>query len=644
MKKKEILKLEQAGYDLDFLARVQPQGNLKVHGRFLEFGDGYLTCLRIYRYPTRGLGRFYGVPLTNNKSTMAVISIGTENQDEIRDQINRAITEQHSRISSKSKVTENIEASNKYRDLSRVLDQITQEHEVMKRIFFRIFIYAPTVDELEKKCRKIIHENHIFRFGRYANEQLDDFESIWVPAMRQEDMLNHPKGTPIDALNLAGSYPFNHVKLADPNGSYYGYTRTNGEVMFDPFQRDSVRTRSFYFVTGNAGMGKSTLLKKMNDDVFSRGAYIRNFDVSSEYTAQTKDQSGVVIKLDLPQYLINPFEIFPTEVNDDGTSNELGSYDRNIDKLVNLFKFLNPAVTPDDASLLNKWLNKFYIDSGIMVPNARKNAPDIKCTSAYLPRDHFPLLEDFVLFANEQKRIKERDSHIHLTSLESQSMNRICNTFENLLNDKDSMFNGYTRFPDLTDEQVVTFNLRGLLAQGQNVFNAQVYSVLTLLSADIIKNGLRQRRLMQAGKLNFDDIQWYYLNLDEVENIITPKFGFGVEFLASIMEQMRKNFCGITMAAPTIKDLIMNGDTHDPYVQAVQKVFSLFQIRFFFQISNDDLPRLKTALGESTTLDELQSLSTLTRGECLMNINGDRNIRFMVQITPSEKKRYGGGI
>ena len=53
MKKKEILKLEQAGYDLDFLARVQPQGNLKVHGRFLEFGDGYLTCLRIYRYPTR---------------------------------------------------------------------------------------------------------------------------------------------------------------------------------------------------------------------------------------------------------------------------------------------------------------------------------------------------------------------------------------------------------------------------------------------------------------------------------------------------------------------------------------------------------------------------------------------------------------
>ncbi len=98
------------------------------------------------------------------------------------------------------------------------------------------------------------------------------------------------------------------------------------------------------------------------------------------------------------------------------------------------------------------------------------------------------------------------------------------------------------------------------------------------------------------------------------------------------------------MAAPTIKDLIVNVSSDSPYIIAVQKIFSLFQINFFFQISNDDLPRLKVALGKSMSMAELQGLTTLRRGECLMNINGDRNIRFYVQLSDEEKKVYGGGM
>lgn len=605
MKKKDIRRYEEANYDLDFLAQVQPQGNMQVHSRYIEMGDGYLTVLRIYRYPAQGLGRFYGVPITNNPNTMSVVSVGTEDQDAIQKKIDTAAGEQYSRISGKNKVFDNLSASGKYKDLVNLLNRMSREHEVVKRLYIRVFVYAATLDELEKRCRKIIHDNHMFRFGRYASEQLDDFQSIFVPTMREKSMINKPAGTPIDAENLTGFYPFNHIKLDDPKGSYYGYTQTRGEVMFDPFQRDDIRTRSFFFVTGNAGMGKSTLLKKMNDDVFSRGAFIRNFDVSSEYTSQTKDQSGVVISLDKPEYLINPFEIFPTEINDDGTSNEIGSFDRQIDKLKNMFKFFNPQATPDDTTMLDKWLNKFYEKQNIWVANAAKVQPDIKVTNLYLPREAYPTLEDFVLFANEQKRTATSDIRRRPTNIDEISMNRITSTFQSLLTNKGTMFNGITRFPDLSNEQVVTFNLRGLQAQGQNVFNAQVYQVLTLLSGEITKNGLSQRHLLQTGDITEDDAKWYYLNLDEVENLITPHFSFGVEYLASLMEQMRKNNCAITMAAPTIKDLIMNVNSDNPYIIAVQKIFSLFQINFFFQISNDDLPRLKVALGQSTSMAEL---------------------------------------
>ena len=93
MKRKEIRRYEEAGYDLDFLAKVQTQGNLRVHGRYIEMGDGFLTCLRVYRYPSQGLGRFWGVPLTNNMNTMSVVSVGTEDQEAIQKAIDSAAGE-----------------------------------------------------------------------------------------------------------------------------------------------------------------------------------------------------------------------------------------------------------------------------------------------------------------------------------------------------------------------------------------------------------------------------------------------------------------------------------------------------------------------------------------------------------------------
>lgn len=642
MKRKEILRLTQAGYDLDFLARIQPQGNLKRHARYLEMGDGYVTCLRVYKYPAHGLMPFWGVPLTNNDATMAVISLGTEDRTEILKQLSRSATEQKIRVSGKAKEMDNVEASGTYMDQMRLMSQISQANEVMKRVYMRIFVYAPTLAELEKRTKRLIRENGQFMMARYADEQLSDFESIFIPTMQEQDMLNHPVGVPISARSMSGSYPFNHVKLEDPNGSYYGYTRTSGEVMFDPFQRDRHRTRSFFFVTGNAGMGKSTLLKKLNDDVFARGAYIRNFDVSSEYTDQTRDQNGVIIKLDQPENMINPFEVFPTVVNDDGTVDEINSFAQHVTKLKNFFKFLSEDANSDDMTMLDSWIQDFYIDQNLWVRNPQQNAQSIHITG--LDHDMYPTLRDFVLYANERQRKAERDPRMRLTSNMVTSMNRITSTFANIEESKGDMFDGITRFPDLTNEQVVTFNIQGLLAQGKPIFNAQIYSVLTLLSADIIKNGMKLRRQLKNGTLDMYSIPWYYLNIDEVENIINPKFTFGVEFLASMMEQMRKNFCAITMAAPTIKDLIMNGNSHDPYVLAVQKIFSLFQIRFFFQISDDDLPRLQMALGGSTTTDELQGLTKLEKTEVLMNINGDRNVQFKVEITHDEERRYGGGI
>ncbi len=640
MKRKEILRLSQEGYDLPLIARTQPVGNLKNFSRYLAEGDGYIACLRLYRYPSRGLTDFWGLPLVNNSNTMTVIDTGTEDRQQIMRELSRSATEKKVQVSGKAKEMDNITASSTYWDQLNLMKQLTTQHEVMKRVYWRIFVYAPTKELLEKRVQKIIADNSNFLMAVYVDEQLSEFKSIWVPTMAEEEMPNRPAGVPISARSLAGSYPFNHVKLEDPHGFYYGYTRTAGQVEFDPFQRDSRRTRSFFFVTGNPGMGKSTLLKKMNDDVFSRGAIIRNFDVSGEYTDQTRDQDGVVIDLASPRAMINPFEVFATVIDSNGKVDQIGSFAQHITKLKNFFAFLNPEATADDMTVLNSWLTNFYIANDLWVKNPRQVKHLAPVTGR--PHDEYPTLSEWVTYANQEAR--NMQSHGHINSITMQSINRITSTFMNVLQSKGDMLDGVTAFPDLSHEQVVTFNLERLKAEDSGIFNAQVYSVLTLLSADIIKNGQYQRRLLKEGRLNPDFIKWYWINIDEAQNIITPHFSFGVEFLTSLMEQMRKNFCAVTMAAPTIKDLIHNGNSQSQYVQNVQKMFSMFQIRFFFQISDDDLPRLATALGGSTTEDELQALTKLEKTECLMNINGDRNVQFKVDITREEERRYGGGI
>lgn len=642
MKTKEMLKLQNDGYDLELIAHTQPMGNFKRHTRYLEVGDGYMASLRLYRYPAHGLQMFWGVPLSSNDNTITVMDFGTEDKNEILKALSRSATEKKIQVSGKSKESDNVEAFNAYSDQMQLMSEISSKNEVMKQFYCRIFVYAPTVEELNKRCQQIMRDNGQFGMAIYNDEQLSEFQSILVPTSKEIDLPNHPVGTPISAYALGGSYPFNHVKLDDPDGIYYGFTRTNGEVEFDPFQRDNRRTRSFFFVTGNAGMGKSTLLKKMNDHVFARGAFIRNFEVSDEYTEQTRDQGGVVIRLDSAEYRINPFEVFPTVVDAQGAVDEISSFAQQVEKLKNMFAFENTDANSDDMGLLGRWITDFYIDNNLWIKNPQNNPKKVKITG--LPHDKYPTLREFVTYANTKGRQLQRDPRQKLTSNMMTSINRISSTFENMLVTKADMFDGITRFPDLSKEQVVTFNIKGLLAQDSGTFNAQIYSVLTLLSADIIKNGDKYRKLLKEGSLDPSMIQWYYLNIDEVENIITPKFTFGVEFLASMMEQMRKNFCAITMAAPTIKDLIVTGNSQDPYILAVQKIFSLFQIRFFFQISDDDVPRLQIALGGSTTQDELQGLTRLEKTECLMNINGDRNVQFKVQITPDEERRYGGGI
>lgn len=374
--------------------------------------------------------------------------------------------------------------------------------------------------------------------------------------------------------------------------------------------------------------------------MFARGYFIRNFDVANEYLDQTRDQGGTILSLDGRTNRINPFEIFPTVTNEDGSQvDEINSFNQHVNKLKNMFAFMNTAATSDDLTMLENLIIDFYIQQGLWTKNPQAHPEKVHTIG--LPPDQYPILSDFLVYLNQQQRVFQNENR---TMTQRDTMTRIINTFQRMKTTESEMFDGTTSVPDFENKQVVTFDISGLKEHGNDIFNAQVFSILNLMSAHIISNGKKYRRLMKEGKISSEDIPRYYMNIDEGENLITPTFSFGVETLASLMEQMRKNFCGITIAAPTIKDLIpdtVNADS--PYLRAVRKMFGLMQYRGFFQLSDDDLPSLARALGNSTTQEELQTITKLEKKQLLFNINGDRNLVFTVQATQNELQRYNGG-
>ncbi|GKT03958.1 hypothetical protein [Furfurilactobacillus entadae] len=412
MKQREKDRLINEGYDLHLIEKTQPQGNVSFKETYSVFGDGVAACLDVMELPSHGMPDYWLRPLVTNDDTLTVLSVGTENTEEIMASLARSTQEKASQISGNNSLQGNMEANNDTQDNMALLQDLMQNNLVMKRLYIRIYVYADDLTELTAKIKKIKKDIGKFRVWTLPGEQDAEWQSMFTPTMLQESLPGGRKGIPISLRDLGGGLPFDHVKLDDPFGNYYGYTSTSGAVNFDFYRRDQHRTASFMMVLGAPGMGKSTFQKMVEDDGFMRGNFIRNFDVSNEYRSMTTHYGGVLMDLAGGQYKNNPFEIFPTMTNFDGTTvDKIGSMNNHFAKLQSIFECENPSATPDDQMVLQQLLSQFYIDFGqsrhavMWSMNPERDYDLIKNTG--LRHEEYPVLSDFVTALDSFRRSQE---------------------------------------------------------------------------------------------------------------------------------------------------------------------------------------------------------------------------------------------
>lgn len=641
-------------YDLGFVARTQPQGNIKIHSGYIEEGNGYAAFLTIYKYPADNLPAFWLSRLVNQEHVIALLSVRTQNVDKVKPKLDQSITELRSRVENQnSKPTQALGATMDATSLINTYRNLKNNSETLKRITLRLLVYDSTLPKLMTRIRGIKDGFMAFKMTRFIDEQEYALHSIYLPMSLQQNMPNHRKGTIVQSYDLGGSYMFNYVNLQDPGGEYFGFTQTRGAFVFNPYNMTGDRTRVFSLVAGESGAGKSTFLKMLNDDAFIRGHYIRNFDVTGEYRRAIKAQQGVIINTSDFNNRVNMFEIFPTVAKPDGSVDEVASFDNNVDKILTISHIMNPDLSHTELTLLKSYINGFYIWQQMWVPEAQQHLDEVKVIG--LPHEQYPTLTLFINYLHDKLADIEADQH-HRDQHQLDATRNLYLDFKNMDNNYGRLFNGHTNVKNFSKEKVVDFDMQSAAdmsaGMNANLFQAQFFNYLSMVSAQMILNGRHYRQLEADGKLVDDklgfNINYYYINIDEAEDYFNPKYPDVVQMIASMMEQMRKNYCAITLSFPTLKDVLISNTSHSDnyaaYQDAVSRIFNLIQYFHFFELQGGDLDALRKFFSKNraVSLEQLSTLPNLHKYQVLTIIVGERSYQWTTELSPdsNQEERY----
>ncbi|MGA6840687.1 VirB4 family type IV secretion system protein [Priestia megaterium] len=626
---------QKKGYNLYFVAQIQPQGGVSFKENLVRNGDGYSTCIHIYEYPTN-VNDFWLEPIMNMPNAITTLDVVSDERKQVVEAINKNMSEQNARHVNAKENIDRMDAQEQYLDMKELYRQVTNG-EVIKRVHLRIYIAEKTIPDLEKRLKEVIHhlETHNFRGSIFLNEQEYEWESLVTHFDMQKKYPNKRKGKEIPALALAGGFPFHFTHLDDPYGTYQGTTRTGGSVIFDLFHKDQQRKSYNAVLMGLMGAGKSTFLKKVTTDNAIKGYKIRGFDIVGEFESLVRELGGKQIALDGSEGQINPLQVFKTHVH------EINSFTQHLSKLTVFYRYIAPEAKDDELKEYEKLLRKLYIQKQLW--NDEKGASN---HITGLSPEAYPTFSEFLhlirkeLYADE----KTREHHPNLGEYRKRRLELIELNIENLVETYAHLFDGISTIEDFNDEQVVFFSIRHLSKLKDEIAQAQLFNVMSLLWDGMLQNGEAQLAAFTKGTLTFEDAVRYLIVIDEAHHLINTKKGneHTLDFLTEFSREARKYFAGLIYASHLISDFVPDG-SEQTAIEKIKKLFDLTQYKFIMQQDDNNLDTIQRVFKTGITDSELAEIPKLPIGDVLLCIKSVKNILFHIEIDEEEKVLYGGG-
>ena len=399
-----------------------------------------------------------------------------------------------------------------------------------------------------------------------------------------------------------------------------------GKIILDLFHKDNQRTSYNGIIIGKMGSGKSTLLKKMLMDRAVRGDYIRGYDPSGEFRYLVGELGGNIVSLDGTDGILNMMQIMMSAEIDSV------SYVQHISKLNTIYKFLVPDATQPELLWYEKMVRKLYIKFGIIPENEQIGG----LVLTNLAAGEYPILSDLIEVIREEKaqHDSEDEAYTYISKIEL--------VIDNLITNYGYIFNGHTSIEDILSDQIVFFDIKNLAGMKSEIFDAQLFSSLSLCWDNCIKIGRPMKELFDNHKIAWEDIRRFMVLIDESHKTINANKPHAVDQVSVFAREARKFFGGIYLASQSIRDFVPEGSSNTA-IDKIKVLFDLSQYKFVLNQDSNAIETIDRVFGHSFTQTELNDIPKLSKGQTILSIQSSRNIAFNIDCTEQELELFRGG-
>ena len=515
---------------------------------------------------------------------------------------------------------------------------MANQGETLRFVTIRLYVSARRLEELEERVTKIQSavETAEYHCTVLLHEQKQEWQSLLLPYKRQQKLSNARDGQILPGSAISDGNPFNFSYLSDPYSCYMGSTPTMGSFNFNLFTKTKKRLSYNALVYGAMGSGKSTLLKKLIEVQALFGDYVRILDPSGEYQPLVEALGGKYLSLDGRDGILNEFEIQKTDENE-GTC-----WVQHVSKLTAIYRLRRQnQCGQNELNTYSKLLLDFYISFGIIPKDGKITQQTPVCG---LPSEYYPTMSDFLTYLN--KRIQEYEpsadaEHGELGKKFLLQADEVRSTYENLVRNYGSLLDGHTSIQNISQTQVLCFNVYTVLKLEPAICSGILYNALMMYWDHCVRVGSRMKALYENREIAERDIIHSMVIVDESHHILNAQFVDCVRQMTVMAREMRKYFSGIVFATQLITDNL-KGDNASTEEKAVQDLFDLATYRFIGKQTATCIPVLESKFPGMYTETELYRIPSLDMGSFMVTA-GDQNLEVKFFITEVEDRLFAGG-
>ncbi len=583
---------------------------IQFYQNYFKVKEKYITSLVVNDYPADLNDLEIAALVSNFDDCMITFDVMFRPKQKVLSEIRQSLKELRSRSVIKQDVADDIDTKNEFDKLTVIYNDISSGNEQMVYTTLRFFVSSDTYEELSKRVRDISEE--LETRGITSFVPINDLKSEYFGMINDCNTIQTPY--PLQDT-FKRQYPFYYQSHTDPSGIFFGYTDTHGLNVFNSFYRNDKQGRNSYdlIAVGVKGSGKSVTLKTMLQDQLLLSNKVMVLDIESEYKDMAKMFDGQVIRMSRGS-TINPLQIRMTvladaenEDEDDGasiTKSEAISmnFTSEVSRICSFFGQYNPSLSDDELFALRDVLVAVYREKGIT---------DTTDITSFLP-EQFPIFSDLY---NYITNIQKDQS---LSEYEKANYKKLETQIKQLskYGAFGTMFDNYTNV-NIDDKSLIIFDVKQISEMDTNVYNAQLFNILSLMWAEICKN--REHNL---NALSTNDKRNIVCLIDEAHRFISVKNRQVTKFIENLLRRSRKYDAGLWFASQSILDFLPSSDSAETDV--IKTIFQLVQYKIILKQSPDSIQKLHEIFSQFT-ISELNNSTNFQAGEMLMSLSAGRN-------------------